>query len=132
MQTGARRTLRTALGFRSVQVSPDGQQVAYTISFDSAARNGLWLQPTAGGSPRRLPEFGAFLWRDAHRLLLIPLRVDGGPHVLRQLDTQTNTWTTLGDLGDQVRQADWQVSPDGRRLSYLSARDGNVRVLRLP
>ncbi|WP_309572792.1 hypothetical protein [Deinococcus sp.] len=132
VQSGARRTLRTALGFRSVQVSPDGRQVAYTVSFDSAARNGLWLQTTAGGTPRRLPEFGAYQWRDARRMLLIPLRTDGGPHVLRQYDTQANAWTTLGDLGDQVRQADWRVSPDGTRVSYLSARDGNVRVLRLP
>lgn len=132
VQTGARRTLRTALGFRSVQVSPDGRQVAYTISFDSAARNGLWLQPTAGGTPRRLPEFGAYQWRDARRMLLIPLRTNGGPHTLRQYDVQTTTWTTLGDLGDQVRQAEWRVSPDGTRVSYLSATDGNVRVLRLP
>ncbi|GHF49961.1 hypothetical protein HNQ07_002866 [Deinococcus metalli] len=132
VQTGTRRTLRTALGFRAVQVSPGRTQVAYTVSFDSQARNGLWLQRTDGSAPRRLPEFGAYLWRDARRLLVIPLRADGGPHVLRQLDTQTNTWTTLGDLGDQIRQADWQVSPDGARMSYLSARDGNVRVLRLP
>lgn len=132
VQTGARRTLRTALGFRGVQVSPDGQQVVYTVSFDSQARNGLWLQSTAGTAPRRLPDFGAYLWRDARRLLLIPLRTDGSPHVLRQLNLQSNAWTTLGDLGDQVRQADWRVSPDGTRLSYLSARDGNVRVLRLP
>ncbi|MFD1732349.1 hypothetical protein ACFSC4_16715 [Deinococcus malanensis] len=43
-----------------------------------------------------------------------------------------NAWRTLGDLGDQVRQGDWSVSPDGQRMAYLSARDGNVRVLRVP
>ncbi|WP_235910291.1 hypothetical protein [Deinococcus kurensis] len=131
-RTGARRTLRTALGFRSVTLSADGRQVAYTVAFDSAARNGLWVQGTASGSPRELSVFGSYRWRDATRLLLIPLNAAGGPHTLRQYDVTANAWKTLGDLGDQVRLADWSVSPDGRLLNYLSARDGNVRVLTLP
>ena len=130
-RTGARKVLRTALGFRAVQLSPDGKRVAYTISFDSRERNGLWLQDTAGGPPRELSDFGAYRWRDARRLLLIPLN-SGRVHQLRQYDVGSGKWTALGDLGDQVRQGDWNVSPDGTRLSYLSARDGNVRVLRLP
>lgn len=130
--TGQRRVLRSALGFRAVALSPDGKQVAYTVAFDQAARNGLWLQGTAGGAPRRLDTFGAYRWRDASRLLLIPLGQAGAAHVLRQYDVRTGQWTTLGDLGDQVRQSDWAVSPDGRQLSYLSAKDGNVRVLTLP
>lgn len=132
VQTGVRRVLRSALGFRSLLVSPDGRWVAYTISFDSAARNGLWVQGAAGGPARELAEFGAYRWRDGNRLLLIPLTPGVGAHVLRQYDVATNTWTTLGNLGDRVRQGDWNVSPDGTRLSYLSARDGNLRVLRLP
>ncbi|MCD0158738.1 hypothetical protein IHN57_15920 [Deinococcus sp. 6GRE01] len=131
-RSGARRTLRTALGFRSVTISPGGRQVAYTIAFDSAARNGLWVQGTASGSPRELSTFGSYRWRDATRLLLIPLNAAGGPHALRQYDVTANAWKTLGDLGDQVRLSDWSVSPDGRLLNYLSARDGNVRVLTLP
>lgn len=130
-RTGAKKVLRTALGFRAVQLSPGGKQVAYTISFDSKERNGLWLQPTNGGAARELSVFGSYRWRDARRLLLIPLN-SGQVHLLRQYDVGTGKWTTLGDLGDQVRQGDWNVSPDGTRVSYLSARDGNVRVLRLP
>lgn len=130
-RTGAKKVLRTALGFRAVQLSPGGKQVAYTISFDRKERNGLWLQDTAGGPPRELGDFGSYRWRDARRLLLIPLN-SGRVHLLRQYDVGTGKWTTLGDLGDQVRQGDWNVSPDGTRVSYLSARDGNVRVLRLP
>ncbi|GBF07102.1 WD40 repeat containing protein [Deinococcus aerius] len=131
-RTGARRTLATALSFRGLSVSPDGARVVYYVAFDSAARNGLWLRPTAGGAARRLDAFGSYRWRDANRLLLIPLTPGGGPHVLREYDVRTNTWRTLGDLGDQVRQGDWSVSPDGRKVAYLSARDGNVRVVELP
>ncbi|BDP42512.1 hypothetical protein DAETH_24810 [Deinococcus aetherius] len=131
-RTGARRSLATALSFRGVSVSPDGSRVIYYVAFDSAARNGLWLRPTSGGTPRKLDAFGSYRWRDARRLLLIPLRADGSPHVLREYNVGTNAWRTLGDLGDQVRQGDWNVSPDGERVSYLSARDGNVRVVELP
>ncbi|WP_244940307.1 hypothetical protein [Deinococcus ficus] len=132
VRSGARRVLRQALNFRSVTASPDGRFVAYTVAFDSAARNGLWVQESAGGAPRELSTFGSYRWRDVRRLLLIPLNAAGGPHELRQYDAVARTWATLGDLGDQVRSSDWSVSPDGRQLHYLSARDGNVRVLALP
>ncbi|MPY66747.1 hypothetical protein F8S09_08590 [Deinococcus sp. SDU3-2] len=131
-RTGARRTLASALSFRGVSLSPDGAWVTYYVAFDSAARNGLWVRPTAGGAARKLSAFGSYRWRDARRLLLIPLDPNGGPHVLREYNVGTNAWRTLGDLGDQVRQGDWSVSPDGKKVAYLSARDGNVRVLTLP
>ncbi|WP_034385455.1 PD40 domain-containing protein [Deinococcus sp. YIM 77859] len=131
-RTGARGTLASALSFRGLSLSPDGAWVAYYVAFDSPARNGLWLRPAAGGAARKLTPFGAYRWRDERRLLLIPLMPDGSPHVLREYDVRANAWRTLGDLGDQVRQGDWSVSPDGRRLAYLSARDGNVRVVELP
>lgn len=131
-RTGARRTLATALSFRGVSLSADGSRVAYYVAFDSAARNGLWVRPTAGGAARKLAAFGSYRWRGAARLLLIPLDPDGSPHVLREYDARANAWRTLGDLGDQVRQGDWNVSPDGRKVSYLSARDGNVWVVELP
>ncbi|CAM3569682.1 Biopolymer transporter Tol [Deinococcus saxicola] len=132
IRSGAKKTLRTALGFRGVSLSPDGARVLYTISFDSAARNGLWLQSTTGGPLTEINDYGAYRWRDAGRFILIPLKTDGGAHVLRQYTVRLNAWNTLGDLGNQVRQGDWNVSPDGKLLNYLSAKDGNVRVLTLP
>ncbi|WP_027460101.1 PD40 domain-containing protein [Deinococcus murrayi] len=131
-RTGARRTLASALSFRGVSLSPDGAWVTYFVAFDSAPRNGLWVRPTAGGAARKLSAFGSYRWRDARRLLLIPLDPNGGPHVLREYDVGRDAWRTLGDLGDQVRQGDWSVSPDGKKVAYLSARDGNLRVLTLP
>ncbi|OLV17926.1 hypothetical protein [Deinococcus marmoris] len=131
-RSGAKKTLRTALGFRGISLSPDGARVLYTISFDSAARNGLWLQSTAGSTPTEINDYGAYRWRDAGRFLLMPLKTDGDAHVLRQYTVSLNGWNTLGDLGDQVRQGDWNVSPDGKLLNFLSAKDGNVWVLTLP
>lgn len=132
VRSGVCRSLGRALSFRGVSLSPDGAWVAYAVAFDSGARNGLWVRPTAGSAPRRLDAYGAYRWRDAGRLLLIPLRPDGSPHLLREYSVREDSWRSLGDLGDQVRQGDWTVSPDGRRLAYLSAKDGNLRTLALP
>ncbi|MDV6376159.1 hypothetical protein [Deinococcus arenicola] len=132
IRTGAKKLLRTALGFRGLSLSPDGGRVLYTISFDSAARNGLWLQSTAGGAPAEINDYGSYRWRDADRFVLIPLKLDGSAHVLRQYTVSLGGWNTLGDLGGQIRQGDWNISPDGKLLNFLSARDGNVRVLTLP
>ena len=130
--SGQRVVLGSALNFSGLSASPGGRWVAYYVAFDSQARNGLFVQPSIGGQARKLDVFGSYRWRGADRLVFIPLSAGGGAHRLRQYTPSTGAWRTLGSLGDQVRQGDWSVSPDGKQLSYLSARDGNVRVLSLP
>ncbi|WP_293911297.1 hypothetical protein [Deinococcus sp.] len=130
--SGKRVVLGAALNFGGLSVSPGGRWVAYYVAFDSLSRNGLFVQPTAGGARRKLDVFGSYRWRGDDQLVFIPLSAGGGPHTLRQYTLSTGQWRTLGSLGDQVRQGDWSVSPDGKKLSYLSAKDGNVRVVALP
>ena len=129
--SGKTVSLGSALSFRGLSASPDGQWVVYYVAFDRQAENGLFVQNTVSGARRKLSEFGSYRWRDAGHLLLIPLAA-GGTHLLREYDLNAATWRTLGSLGDQVRQGDWSISPDGEKLSYLSARDGNLRVIALP
>ena len=130
--SGAKVNLGSALSFRGLSAAPGGKWAAYYVAFDSAQRNGMFVQDTRTGQRRKLSEFGSYRWRDANRLLFIPLQLSGKFHVLREYDAANNTWLTLGSLNDQVRQGDWNISPDGKKLSYLSAKDGNVRVLSLP
>ncbi|MFD1732348.1 hypothetical protein ACFSC4_16710 [Deinococcus malanensis] len=52
IRNGARRSLGQALSFRGVSLSPDGAWVVYYVAFDSKARNGLWIRPTAGVLPK--------------------------------------------------------------------------------
>ncbi len=130
--SGAKVNLGAALSFRGLSAAPGGKWIVYYVAFDSPARNGLFVQDTATGTKRKLSEFGSYRWRDAQHLVLIPLMPAGGAHVLREYDVKTGTWRTLGSLGDQVSQGDWSISPDGQKLSYLSANGGNLRVLTLP
>ena len=131
-KSGKKVNLGQALSFRGLSASPDGRWVAYYVAFDSASRNGMFVQNTASGARRKLSEFGSYRWRGSDRLVFIPLKQAGSAHVLREYILSENAWHTLGTLGDQVRQGDWNISPDGEKLSYLSANDGNVRVLPLP
>ena len=132
VQSGARRVLVTALGARGVQPSPDGQWVAYSVTFDSADRNGMFVQPTRGGAARKLDWFGSYQWRDASHLLYIPLTLNVPTHTLRQYDLNSHQSRPLLDLGAKVQSDQWQVSPDGAKVAFRRAGDGNIYVAKLP
>ena len=132
VQSGARRVLATALNFRSVQPSPDGRRVAYSVTFDSAARNGLFMQPTTGGAARRLSWFGSYQWRGPGSLLYIPLTLNVPAHTVRLYDMSSGQSRPLLNLGAKVQSGDWQVSPDGQKVAFRRADDGNIYVAQLP
>lgn len=131
VQSAARRTLASALNFRGVQPSPDGKQVAYSVTFDSVARNGLFVQPTSGGAARRLDWFGSYQWR-GNGLLYIPLTLNLPTHTLRLYDLGSGQSRPLLNLGAKVQSDQWQVSPDGQKVAFRRAGDGNIYVTRLP
>jgi hypothetical protein len=135
---GERRELARAERLRGELPAPGGGWVAYYVaqSQDPAA-NGLWLVDTAGGPPRRLDPalFGAYRWRDAGRLLVVPLRADAATHTLVELDAGTLGTRHLTDpqaTPFKIANGDWTVSPDGRRLALVSALDHAIWVLTLP
>ncbi len=132
VQSGARRTLASALNFRGVQPSPDGKRVAYSVTFDSAARNGLFVQPTGGGAARRLSWFGSYQWRGPGSLLYIPLTLNVPTHTLRRYDLGIGQSRPLLNLGAKVQSDQWQVSPDGQKVAFRRAGDGNIYVTKLP
>ncbi|WP_425145209.1 hypothetical protein [Deinococcus sp.] len=132
VHSGTRRVLVTALGTRGVQPSPDGKWVAYSVTFDSTDRNGMFVQPTGGGAARKLDWFGSYQWRDAQYLLYIPLTLNVTAHTVWQYDLHSGQSRALLNLGAKVQSGQWQVSPDGARLVFRRAGDGNMYVARLP
>ena len=121
---------------RGVQLSPDGNWLVYMLSFsDDPALDGLWLLDTRGGEPRRLEVFGSYSWRDAGRLLVVPLELGQAHHRLLQIDAASGEVTTLGAKGGstfKIANGDWSVSPDGRHIAFVSAYDQNIWLLTLP
>ncbi|MDT7919037.1 MAG: peptidoglycan DD-metalloendopeptidase family protein [Meiothermus sp.] len=131
LKSSERRVLASASAMRSVLPSPDGRWVAYYVAFDRPERNGLFVV-SRGGQGQRLDWFGSYRWRDARRLVYIPLLLGQPTHRLFEYDLQSRTSRLLADLGTQVSHDQWQVSPDGQRLVFLSSRDRNLWVLELP
>ncbi len=120
---------------RGEAVSPNGNWLAYMHSFSSDdSQNGLWIVNTETGERRRLDTFGAYQWRDGNRLLVVPLDVSEPGHRLEQIEASSGEITTLTDPAVtpfRIANGDWRVSPDGRRIAFVSAEDQNIWVLEL-
>jgi len=126
-------------------LSPDGAWLAYFVALDEdPAQNGLWLVRTDGstelaevGSERRQLDrdlFGAYQWRDAGRLLVIPFRPEAVSHELWELDVNTGETRHLTDpdvTPFKIANGDWTVSPDGRHVAFVESQDRNIWLLTL-
>jgi hypothetical protein len=123
---------------RGGAVSPDGMWLAYSIALsEDRTQNGLWLVRTDGSQHRQLglEMFGAYQWRDANRLLVIPFQPAPVAHTLWEFDVRTGTARQLSDPAStpfKIANNDWAVSPDGRQLAFVESRDHNIWLLALP
>jgi hypothetical protein len=121
---------------RNFVISPGGRWVVYLISFSAdPTQDGLWLLNAGNGEHRKLDVFGALRWRDADRLLIIPLEPGAPAQRLLQLDATTGSSTELIDPAQtafKIANGEWNISPDGGYLLFRSAQDNNLWLLTLP
>ncbi len=124
---------------RGISLSPDGKRGILLIAqAQNVADNGVFLVSLdgSGAPPRRLDFFGAYKWCDATRLLYVPLETSAPSNALWQLNVATSQSEQLiapvADGPFKIASGDWDVSPDGRRIVYLSARDRNIWAVTLP
>ncbi len=135
---GAQVELIRAERPRGLQLSHDGRWLAYYVTLsDEPAENGVWLVHTDGTERRQLDLelFGAYQWRDAHRLIVIPFRADAAYHELWEVDAETGETHRLTDPSItpiKIANGDWQVSPDGHRVAFVESSDRNLWVMELP
>ncbi len=139
VDTGAMRPLVAVERLRGASISPDGRMLVYFVALArDASQNGMYLLDLTPPSPvpQRLSFFGPFRWRDAGRLLYIPLRPGAPGDELWQLDVTTGRAERLiaADAGSpfKIANGDWDVARDGSKLVFLSARDRNLWLATLP
>jgi Tol biopolymer transport system component len=111
---------------RGLALSPDRRYLVYYVSFEpEAEKNGMWLidLQNPGQGPQKLPFFGAYRWRDARRLVYVPLEVEAEWHIFYEYDANTGAVRPLLPEGTNLRIAnnDWQISPDGSKIALLAA-----------
>lgn len=136
LNTNVAVDLVSAERVRSIQMSPSGSWLAYYIAQDDdAARNGVWIQHSDGSDARQLDFWGAYQWRDDSHLLYIPMRESSDvPFVIWEYDVTAATSRPLTDPSEVpifIANGDWQVSPDGRYIVYVSSIDHNLWYVEL-
>ncbi len=139
VDTGATRDLIAVERLRGASISPDGRWLAYFVAqAHDRAQNGMYLldMERPAPTPQRLDFFGAFRWRDARRLLYVPLRPGAPGDELWQLDVTTGRSERLiaAEAGSpfKIANGDWDVARDGSKVVFLSARDRNLWLVTLP
>jgi Tol biopolymer transport system component len=128
---GTTRELVKSDRLRGLSPSRGGEWLAYTIQFDqNAAQNGIWVTRADGSAtPRKLDFFGAFQWRDTHRLIYVPVEWNVASHILYEYDVKTGAQRQLTDPQSQpfkIANGDWSVSPDGNQIVFVNAKDQNL------
>ncbi|MFN8418428.1 MAG: M23 family metallopeptidase [Anaerolineae bacterium] len=120
---------------RSLSVSPGGRYLLYALILqDAPDRNGLYLLETQPGAvPQKLPFFGGWRWRDSTSLLYIPFGEAQMSLVEFNIETGAQHPLSLPKFQTiSIAVADWEISPDGRHIVYVDARDGAIWLLTLP
>jgi Tol biopolymer transport system component len=134
---GATLELARAERPRGLSTSPDGRWLVYYVSLsDNADENGMWLVRTDGSGRRRLDSdlFGAYKWRDSHRLVIIPFKPQAVYHEMLELDAETGEVRRVTDpdvTPFKIANGDWQLSPDGRQVAFVESSDRNIWILTL-
>jgi len=136
LRDGSLRPIARGERLRGAQISPGGGWVAYQSLFAAdPAQNGLWVVRADGTGSRRLAVFGAYRWRSEGRLLVIPLEPGAPSHRVLEVEAATGEIRPLTDpatLPFRIAGGDWALSPDGRRIVFVSAADRSLWILELP
>lgn len=136
LQDGAGRLLVEVENIHSPLMSPLGEWVAYMSTFNNDPElDGLWVVDTKGDAPRKLPFFGAYRWRREGILLVIPMDLTQEGVSLWQVDVSTMALDQLTDPNLTllpIANNDWEPSPDGEKMVFVSSEDHNLWVMKLP
>jgi dipeptidyl aminopeptidase/acylaminoacyl peptidase len=114
----------------STAVSPDGKWLAYsvtTVNLDQNTKTAeLWLQPIAGGEPRKLSvaqpgDSGVQFSSDGKQILFLSSRTGASQIWLADFDSATGAFSRLRKLSNLdfgIDNAIW--SPDGRSIVFTA------------
>lgn len=107
--------------------SPDGTWLAHVSMWSGAETDGLWMTRTDGSARRRVAMIGGYRWTDDNRLVVIPHRQSWREsHEVWEVDPGTGDARQLTDPAETpffIANFDWDLSPDGSQLVYVSTVD---------
>jgi hypothetical protein len=137
LRTGAVNQLARSRRLLGVLTSPDGTWMAHVAAWNAdPGENGLWVTRTDGNARRRLGLTGSYRWTVDNRLLVLPVRgAPGDSHEVWEVRPETGAMRRLTDPAAtpfRVANYDWDCSPNGRDIVFVSAEDRGLWHLELP
>jgi hypothetical protein len=137
VRDGALVELGRSKRLNGILASPDGTWIAHVAMWNpDPSDNGLWVTRADGGTRRRVALTGSYRWTADNRLLVVPARAgrDEG-HQVWEVQPESGTAHRLIDpqkLRIRIANHDWDCTPDGQQMTFVSADDRCLWHLSLP
>jgi hypothetical protein len=120
-----------------IVASPDGTWTAHVGMWNpDPSDNGLWLTRSDGSQRRRVALVGSFRWTTDNSLLMVTARARGDDgHQIWEVQPDSGTARRLIDpqkVRLRISNHDWDATPDGQQVVFVSADDKSLWHLTLP
>ncbi len=139
LEDGQRSDLVTERRIRGIEISPKGSWIAYFLTFaQEPTKNGIWVVSSDGLTRKKLdpPGFGTYRWQNDDTLLFIPMRSSAQDSMqlwaIDVLTQQNQLLTNPNSLKFSISNGDWEVSPNGQHVVFVSSTDQNIWHIQLP
>lgn len=121
---------------RGLSVAPGGNRLMYMLTWQSdPATDGVYVLDVAEGAvPQQLPWFGGWRWRDRDSVYYLPLDANNRFHSLAYYHIpsgENRILTTPETLPFTIKNGDWDVSVDGKRIVFHEAADNEMWLLEM-
>ncbi len=116
---------------QALRVSPDGQRMAYMVTFSGDSnKDGIWVSNVDGSNATHLTEIGSYRWsNDSKSLWFLHLAPPGdGNDRVELIDIPTDTVVETVLLDGRVLNSDWELSPGGDAIAFWNEADQTVHV----
>ena len=105
-------------------VSPDGQQLAYTVQSDT--QSSIWTSGIHGENPTRRTSGRDARWaQNGYQLVFTHTDLEGNPDIWA-LDVRNNEVESITDADEIDSQPDWQ--PKGKSIVFASNHNGPMAI----
>jgi murein DD-endopeptidase MepM/ murein hydrolase activator NlpD len=122
---------------RGLSIAPGGGRLMFYIAYqEDASRSGVYTIPTTeGATAQQLPWFGAWRWRDADSVYVLPFDSATDVHQLALHHIPSGEQIALTNAATTpftVANGTWHVSADGQRIAFWNAIDRTTWLLEPP
>jgi len=136
ISTGEIVPLVTEQNMYGLSIAPGGRSIMYYLAFQQdSSQNGIHLletQPDA--TPKPVPFFGSWRWRDSHSVIYIPFE-PGHPMRFMLYDIGTGSLRSLTDPASRsftILNDDWSIAPDGMHIVLWGSANRSLWLVTLP